>query len=141
MVDTSSQSLVQLITKPSSSKSGTGRYTTNLLNALLMHGVHAKLDYLTPLINQPLILKSLSKIGLDINEFFYSYPIKIRHGKAGIYHLTTQTFGTSLLFNKFDAPVVITVHDILPFILRKDHELKVFHHFIDEFFYHLALKG
>ena len=41
-------------------------------------------------------------------------------------HLTSQTLGILLLTQRLPRPVVVTVHDILPYMLRNDPELSVY---------------
>jgi len=76
-----------------------------------------------------------------VKAFFASYPLKVRPGKADIYHITTQTFACLLVTNRFKAPVVVTVLDIIPYLVRRNPALNTFRHALDYAFYRLSLAG
>jgi glycosyltransferase involved in cell wall biosynthesis len=56
-------------------------------------------------------------------------------------HLTSQTLGTLLLSQRLPRPVVVTVHDILPYLLRDDPALSVYRHRVDRLMDDLAMRG
>jgi hypothetical protein len=80
-------------------------------------------------------------LGWDLQEFFVTYPIWARYPQAELYHLTSQNLATLLLLRSPPGPTVVTVHDIIPWLVRKDPELRTYEHFAAEFFDRLALRG
>ena len=85
--------------------------------------------------------RGLRRLGLDTEAFFSSYPFHIRSNGADVIHLTTQTMGALLLAQRFDRPVVVTVLDIIPYLVRHDPKLNTFRNPVDSLFYRLALVG
>lgn len=130
---------VQLIARPTSSPTGTGRYTQNLYHGLQVAGVDAQLTTPTPLPDW--LQRATSRMHLDARTFFASYPLRAQLNTADVYHLTSQTLATLLLFQRFKQPVIVTVLDILPYLLRDDPQLNTLRHPADAFFYRLALLG
>jgi glycosyltransferase involved in cell wall biosynthesis len=60
---------------------------------------------------------------------------------GNVTHLTSQTLATLLLTQRLPRPVAVTVHDILPYLLRDDPELNVYGHRIDRTLDSLAMRG
>lgn len=131
---------VQLIAKPGSSVTGTSRYTDSLLHALWALGTEIELTFPHKTPPWAAARRGLKRLGLDAEAFFASYPLRVAQKAPDLYHITTQTMATLLMVQRFDRPVVVTVHDIIPFLLRHDSELNV-QHKVDTFFYRLALAG
>ena len=73
--------------------------------------------------------------------FFANYPLRAQLESADLYHLTGQMLATLLLFQQFPRPVVVSVLDIIPYLVHEDPELNTFRHPIDYMFYRLALAG
>jgi len=132
---------VQLIAKAGPSMTGTSRYTTDLYRALQTTGVDVQLTFPTSAPIPRPVRRGLKRLGLDTEAFFASYPLRARLDRVDIYHLTTQTLATLLLFHRFPRPVVVTVLDIIPYLVRHDPELNTFRHPVDYLFYRLALVG
>lgn len=130
---------VQLIGKSASGPTGTGRYTQNLYTGLQAAGVETRLTAPEPI---PAALQRLAlRFGLDAKTFFASYPWRTYRAPADVYHLTSQTLATLLLFQHFNRPVVVSVLDILPYLLRHNPRFNTLAHPADAAFYHLALHG
>jgi glycosyltransferase involved in cell wall biosynthesis len=131
-------SRVQLISKASPGVTGTSRYTSELLKGVATAGVEA-------FCSQPHVPQWINRaakgIGVDACAFFNSYPIRVEPVQADLVHITTQTMATLLHVQRFTAPVVVTVLDIIPYLVRDDLHLRTFGHRIDEQFYRLALAG
>ena len=58
-----------------------------------------------------------------------------------VLHLTSQTLGILLLTQRLPRPVVVTVHDILPYMLRHDPELNVYRNSAQRLMDGLAMRG
>lgn len=128
---------VQLIAKPNASMTGTQRYSENLYRGLCAAGVEATLTTPEP-------VKSwgwLKRLGLNATAFFASYPLRVKTLETDVYHITSQTMATLLMFQKFNRPIVVTVLDIIPYLVRHDPKLNSFRHPVDYWFYRLALMG
>jgi len=132
---------VQLIAKPDSGMTGTSRYTVGLHQALQAAGLDVRLTFPTPAPIPGPVQRGLKRIGLDAEAFFGSYPLRAELDNADVYHLTSQTLATLLWFQGFPAPVVVTVHDIIPYLVRRNPMLNTLRHVGDLLFYRLALIG
>lgn len=130
---------VQLIAKPDTGHTGTSRYTQNVFRGLKAAGVDAVLTSPEPIPGW--LRRGSARFGLDARAFFASYPLRVRLQQADIYHITTQTMATLLLFQRFNRPVVVTVLDIIPYLVRRNKELNTFQHPVDYLLYRLALAG
>jgi len=98
---------------------GVGRYSHYLVNQ-----ISASL-YSTQKNNK--LLNIFQKItGKDLNTFFatmpFYYPFK-EFKKDNIVHLTTQTLAFPLVWQKPKNKVIVTVHDIIPFVSNNYHSI------------------
>lgn len=132
---------IALIAKPGHEDSGVGRYTTQLRAALESLGHEIVMVY--PVVPLPRFVVTGVKryLGWDLTEFFYNYPIWIRYPKADIYHITSQNLATLMLIRRPPGKTVITVHDIIPWLVRDDPELRTYEHKLAEWFDGLSLMG
>jgi glycosyltransferase involved in cell wall biosynthesis len=130
-----------LITKHDKGTTGLSRYVESLYQGLSqMEDVELSIITPSPVpIPRPLV-RLAQRGGVDPVAFFASYPLRCRLNRADVYHLTSQTLATLLCFQRI-RPVVVTVHDIIPFLVRHDPELNTFQHPVDYLFYWLALIG
>lgn len=110
---------VCLIVKSGQLDSGVGRYALNLEAALRREG--HDVVAVNPIILLPGWLGQGVKRRLrwDLDAFFNTYPIWADYPEADLYHFTSQNLATLLLFHPPRGPVVVTVHDIIPYLLRK----------------------
>lgn len=132
---------IALITKPGHEDTGVGRYAQELKQAQEALGCQVTVVYpVTPL---PVWLTQWVKrlFSLDLVAFFNNYPIWVRYPEADVYHLTSQNLATLMLFHRPPGKTVITVHDIIPWLLRDDPALRVYRHPVEAFFDRLALRG
>jgi glycosyltransferase involved in cell wall biosynthesis len=132
---------VQFIAKPARSMSGIERYTRDLSRGLAAAGVDVQVTHPEPVMAAGPVSRMVRRLGLDAGAFFANYPLHVRPLKADVYHLTTQTLATLLCFQRLPGPVVVTVHDIIPYLVRKDAELNTLRSPADRLFYRLALTG
>jgi glycosyltransferase involved in cell wall biosynthesis len=132
---------IQLITKPGSGMTGISRYTENLYKGLKTAGVDVHLTFPDPVLTWDPAQRGLKRLGLDVEAFFASYPLRARLDGSDVYHLTGQTLATLLLSQRVPGRVVVTVHDIIPYLVRHYRELNTLRHPFDYLFYRLALIG
>jgi glycosyltransferase involved in cell wall biosynthesis len=132
---------VQLIGKLEPGISGMSRYTQGLYEGLQAAGLEVRLTFprRAP-IPSPMQYR-LRRLGMDVEAFFATYPLRANLEGADIYHLTGQMLATLLLFQRFPRPAVVTVLDIIPYLVQHIPQLNTFHHRVDYWFYRLALLG
>lgn len=131
---------IRVISRREKGTTGTTRYTTNLCKSIELLAIPYTLSFSNP--NQRNILDKSNLWGFDVHAFFSSYPLFVdKNPPADVYHLSTQTLATALNFQRFSAPVAVTVHDIIPWIVRKTPQYNTLRNPIDRWFYWLALKG
>lgn len=132
---------VQLIAKREAGISGTSRYTGEIHRGLFDAGVNVQLTFpAAPPLPRPLI-EALKRLGLDVATFFAACPVRARLEPADLYHIPTQTMATLLCFQRFPRPVVVTVLDIIPHLVRGDDHLDTSRHAVERLFFRLAMAG
>lgn len=130
---------VQLIAKSGNSATGIGRYTDDLALALRESGLDvARADPDPP---PRWMVGAFRRVGYDLDAFLKSYPFSAPRLDADVVHIAGQTMATLLWTRRFNAPVVVTVHDIIPYIVRHDPQLRMLKHRADAALYRLALAG
>lgn len=132
---------IQLIAKRESTMSGTLRYASNLYQSLAELGLNAALTFPERTTVPTFIQGSLKNVSIDLETFFANYPLRASLNGADIYHLTGQMLATLLLFQRFPKPVVVSVLDIIPYLVRDQPEMNTFRHPGDKLFFRLALTG
>lgn len=132
---------VALISKPGHFNSGVNRYARELEGSLSSQGY--EVVHVHPVVPLPQCLLGFIHrlLGWDLEEFFNNYPIWIQYPDADVYHLTSQNLATIIHFRKPPGHTLITVHDLIPWILRNDPQIPVNFNKIHIFFDWLALKG
>lgn len=132
---------IALIAKPGHADTGVGRYVNELESALLALG-HDVVRGNPSMPFPAWFMQGIKRLtGWDLAAFFNHYPVRAVYPEADIYHLTSQNLATLMLFHRPPGKTVITVHDMIPWDTRKDPELRVYRHRIEEFFDWLGLKG
>lgn len=132
---------VALIAKPGQQYTGVGRYVQRLEPELRVTGM--AVERIAPAL-PPLPAASyalLRRLKLDLAAFLSNYPIGVRYPDADVYHFTSQNLATLLLLRRPRGRVVVTVHDILPYMLRKDPQLCVYRTPADRVCDRLAMAG
>jgi glycosyltransferase involved in cell wall biosynthesis len=132
---------VQLIAKREGGISGTSRYTRGIQQGLLEAGVEVALTFPAPPPLPGPLLAAFNRLGMDLATFFAGFPLRARLDNADVYHISAQTMATLLCFQRFPGPVVVTVLDIIPHLVRGDRELDTSRHAVERFFYRLAMAG
>jgi len=120
---------------------GLARYASELQKYLSKAGVSYSLvsPGLTPLLKAGHSV--LSRFGYDVREFFNTYPASIPCSEDSVKHFTSQMMASSYLFQPGLRKVVITVHDIVPYLMRDDPLQNVYRHFYDRWFDSRAMQN
>jgi glycosyltransferase involved in cell wall biosynthesis len=132
---------VCLVVKPGHADSGVGRYAGELAEALRRAGLEVLVTH--PVVPLPGWLLRLARrfLGLDLAAFFNNYPLWARYPQADIYHLTSQNLASLLWLRRPPGPVVVTVHDLIPWDTRHDPVLRVYRNRLEAWFDRLAIRG
>lgn len=132
---------IALIYKPGHENTGVGRYSNRLYTALIAQRhevliVHPSLPF-------PMWLARFVRhlFGWDLQAFFENYPVLARYPAADLYHLTSQNLATLLFFCSPPSPIIITVHDIIPYITKHNKETSPYMHLFDRIFDGIAIGG
>lgn len=133
-------SRVQLVSKPVPATTGLGRYVSELERGLAAAGIGVRQAALRDPLPAPL-LRLGRRLGHDLATFGQSYPLRVEAWPGVPIHLTSQTLATLLTTQRLPRPVVVTVHDILPYLLRDDPALRVYGHRVDRSLDALAMRG
>jgi len=128
---------ITLVTKADRHMTGLLRYALSLRDGLLAEGVDVSLLHPSPPPIPGPIARGVMWLGLDTFAFFGSYPIHAPLNGADVYHLASQNLATLLLFQRIK-PVVVTVHDIIMYLVRHDRELSTYRHIFHRLFDRLA---
>jgi glycosyltransferase involved in cell wall biosynthesis len=131
---------IQLVHKPLSPRTGIGRYAATLEQGLRNAGVDVRVAALRAPLPAPLS-SFTRRLGYNVEAFLASYPVRADLHRERLTHLTSQTLVTLLYAQRLPRPVIVTVHDILPYLLRGDPELRVYRHRAEEFADRLAVRG
>lgn len=129
---------VHLVAKARGGVTGISRYVRELYCCLKAGGTDVQLVEPGSVKLPGFAEGVLQRRGLDAEAFFTTYPLSIHLNREGIVHLTSQNLATLLWFRHI-SPVVVTVHDIIPYLLRNDPRLSIYRHRAHKFFDRLAL--
>jgi hypothetical protein len=132
---------IALIAKPGHENTGVGRYTGQLSAALEALGHEVVRVYPTVPLPGALVRAVRRLLGWDLTAFLNNYPVWARYPQADIYHVTSQNLATLLLLRRPPGTTVVTVHDIIPWLVRDDTALRLYDHRLAEWFDRLALAG
>jgi glycosyltransferase involved in cell wall biosynthesis len=132
---------IQLLVRPYKQMMGLARYTDCLCQAL----AEAKVDYTLATPTYPLPVRAahrlLAPLGLDLRTFFTTYPLAASLGGNGLKHFTAQQMALLLWLKPRLYPTLVTVHDIVPYLVRRDHTQSTFRHPLDVLFDELAMRA
>jgi glycosyltransferase involved in cell wall biosynthesis len=130
---------VQLLIRQYPQMIGLARYVSSLQAGLTQIGT--KYSCVEPAYPLPVRIgeRLLRGHGYDLRTFFTNYPVAAALEKDAVKHLTTQLMGSLLSFKPGMRRVVITVHDIVPYLVRDDRQQSTFSHRFDRFFDDLAM--
>jgi glycosyltransferase involved in cell wall biosynthesis len=130
---------IQLVAKDHNAQTGIGRYAHTLHRGLVAAGIPVTLH--TPRYPFPAWTRALpQRFGYDLDAFFRSYPLAVERARGEIVHLTTQSLGTIPLLQRL-SPLVITVHDILSYLLRDVPGQSLYRHGLERALDGWAMRG
>jgi glycosyltransferase involved in cell wall biosynthesis len=131
---------VVLLGDRSGERTGIGRYLEKLQAGLQEVGLDVVTTVPTAPRVPPFVHRGFRLIGRDLRAFLTNYPLWSVYPPADTYHLTSQTLASLLLVSGPRGRVVVTVHDIFPYMLRSDPELRS-PHAGDHVYHRLAMAG
>jgi len=130
---------IQLITKTDSRITGLRRYQDTLYEQLAQQA--CSVERVFPRQTFPRPLTGLGRrFGWDLVTFFESYPLRGSYARADVYHLANESLATALLFNNL-SPSIVTVHGLLPYLLRVTHGRDLYGSSIHRWFDALSVRG
>lgn len=132
---------VALIAKPGGPTTGVGRYVHELQRGLRLAGLDAVRVVPRALPLPYLGYRLLQRAGVDLLTFLMNYPLWVTYPPVDVYHFTSQNLASLLWFCHPPGKVVVTVHDIIPYMLRNDRQLCTYRTIADRFFDRLAMAG
>jgi glycosyltransferase involved in cell wall biosynthesis len=132
---------VCLVTRDEPGVTGTSRYAECLVRELLAHGVDVVTLQTRPVGNVGRLFSRARRLGPDLTTFFASYPLRVTWPAADVYHLTVQTYAALLVTCPPPGPSVVTVHDIIPWLVRHDRRITAYRHPIHALADRLAMRG
>ena len=132
---------VQLLVRAYPEEFGLSRYTQEITRALREGGLDFEVAH--PHVPEAIRLagRGLVRAGLDVARFFSTYPLAARLDSGSLKHFTAQQMAVLLHFKPGAHPVVASVHDILPHMLRGVPGQDVLRHPVDRLFDGLAMSG
>ncbi len=132
---------IALIAGSGSTHTGVGRYVQMLQHGLGVAGVKTQqIAPAPPPLPNP-VYAALRRAGIDLRTFLTSYPLYMRYPPADRYHFTSQNLALLLCLRKPPARTLVTVHDIIPYLTRKDARLCTYRNTVHRFCDHLAMLG
>jgi glycosyltransferase involved in cell wall biosynthesis len=132
---------VHVVARAGLQGTGTSRYTSGLFDSLRSAGADVQLLQPDPPPIPAWLQRGMKRLGWDLAAFFSEYPLSYKRGSARIVHLTSQTLATVVPFRKHRARIVISVLDVIPFVLRHDRRFAYLRNPLEQLFYRMALAG
>jgi glycosyltransferase involved in cell wall biosynthesis len=80
-------------------------------------------------------------LSVDLSAFLTNYPLWAKYPEADVIHLTSQNLASMLMIRKPRRPTIVTVHDIIPYMLRSNRDLSAYRGTVDRRFDQLAMHG
>ena len=132
---------IALIGKRGHADTGVGRYAIELAHQLRAHGHQVTVVH--PVVPFPHWLVHLLRRwpGWDLEAFFENYPIWANYPAASIYHMTSQNLATLMLFHRPPGETMVTVHDIIPHMVKDDPTVSHFRHIFERILDSIAMWG
>lgn len=132
---------IQLVARDYPQMIGFARYTLCLCQAMDQAGIAYALKRPTYGLPVRLAHRLFAPLGLDVRTFFATYPLSAGLRPGVLTHLTAQQMAIMLWLHPRVRPSVVTVHDIVPFLVRDDAGQSTFHHPVDRWFDGWAMAG
>ncbi|MSQ15675.1 MAG: glycosyltransferase family 1 protein [Dehalococcoidia bacterium] len=131
---------INLIARVQGGGTGLARYAQELYPRLREIGVDVCMTEPRPADLPDFTEGVFKRVGWDTRTFLTNYPLMAQVPEEGLLHLASQNLGGMLLFRHLE-PVVITVHDIIHYLLRRDSYLSSYTHAAHRFFDRVAMVG
>jgi glycosyltransferase involved in cell wall biosynthesis len=132
---------VQVLTRDYPDRYGLHHYSKAICRTLAEAGT--RFEVVRP--ELPRLLRGIHgntiKLGFDVERFFNTFPISAKIDQESLKHLTTQQMGSLLVFQPRIGPVVVSVHDMIPYLVRGHREQDTFRHVVESAFDSLAMAG
>ena len=132
---------VCLLVRDEPGTTGTSRYVDSLTQGLRALSVQVRHVATLPTGALARTLRLGRVLGMDVNTFLAQYPLRVCWPMADVYHLSVQTYAIALLTSPPPGPTVVTVHDIIPHLVRHDVRLSTYKHAVHRVFDRLAMEG
>ena len=130
---------ISLIAKRDDNMTGLRRYTDTLRQHLIEQSVDVQLSFpRSPLPGA--VERLLHRAGWDLATALQNYPVRVYAEPAAVYHLTSETLATMLVFQNL-APTIVTVHAFFTYFLGDDPDLSMYRRRVDRWFDLLAVRG
>ena len=132
---------VALIAGPNGPNTGIRRYVQMLHVGLREAG--AETVRVTPTLPSlpDATYRLLHLLGRDLRAFLTNYPLWSTYPQTDIYHVTEQALASLLLFRRPKGKVVVTVHDIFPYMVRNHPQLGSPYGAAEHVYYRLPMAG
>jgi len=132
---------IELLVRDYGRMIGLARYTTSLLSAFEHLGVAARPVPVTVPWTVRLAQPVLARFGWDLKTFLSTYPVQANLSRGALKHLTTQQMASLLWLNPRLHPVVVTVHDVVPYLVQGDARQDTSRHPIDRYFERQSMRA
>lgn len=130
-----------LVVKPGAPHTGVGRYARMLEQGLRDAGTDVvRVEPSAPPL-PGVAAAALRRMGVDIRTFLLNYPVRATFPQADLFHFTSQNLASLLHARRPSGRIVVTIHDIIPYMLRNDRELCSYRTIADRMFDRLAVRG
>ncbi|MFN8633881.1 MAG: glycosyltransferase family 1 protein [Chloroflexota bacterium] len=132
---------IGLVARAEAAITGTSRYADGLRDGLAERGIALRIAPIdTRFLPRP-VTGLARRAGLDPQRFFTHYPVRMKTPPVDAYHLTTQNLASVLMTQRLRRPTLVTVHDIIPWLVRDDRALCVYTHPLHRLFDWVAMQG
>ena len=120
---------------------GLARYT----HALTKHLAQANVNFTSVEPAYPAIIEASHKLlqpfGYDVHAFFNIYPVSAKFNSGAVKHFTTQMMAILYSFQPSLKKVVLSVNDIVPYMMRNHKEQSQYHRFYERVVDERAMKN
>lgn len=132
---------IGLVARAEAAITGTSRYADGLRDGLAARGITTRIAPIdTRFLPRPLT-SAAGLAGFDLERFFTHFPLRMKTPPVDAYHLTTQNLASVLVTQRLRHPSLVTVHDIIPWLVRHDRALCVYTHRLHRLFDWVAMQG
>lgn len=132
---------IGLLAKPGQSLTGVGRYVNMLEHKLRNRGVG--IERVSPWVPRDRMITRIlrDRLHIDVPAFLSNYPVWAAYPETRVLHVSSQNLASLLMIRKPSVPTIVTVHDIIPYLLRDNPDLTSYRGVVDRRFDALAMRG